>query len=237
MKLLRIVAATLVALVFAVPSPAVCESEGRPVVVGVLSDTHISVDPSSLIPLKAAFSKFSEMRVDAVVIAGDVCEYGTIDEVAAVMRTWHEVFAGGTNAAGRTVTPFFIWGNHDYHQSALLHGKKPMTEGEAANAILTNKDAAWRMITGESRHPGEVFMRKIAGLTFIGVNWGAERDLPAFLDANAKAIPTDRPVVCVQHPHPRGTCFHGWAGGEPRSVDGASQFHSLLWAFTYASLR
>ena len=232
MKLLRIVAATLVALVFAVPSPAVCESEGRPVVVGVLSDTHISVDPSSLIPLKAAFSKFSEMRVDAVVIAGDVCEYGTIDEVAAVMRTWHEVFAGGTNAAGRTVTPFFIWGNHDYHQSALLHGKKPMTEGEAANAILTNKDAAWRMITGESRHPGEVFMRKIAGLTFIGVNWGAERDLPAFLDANAKAIPTDRPVVCVQHPHPRGTCFHGWAGGDNGANHAALMAHPNFIVFS-----
>ena len=211
----RFIGVILVAVLSqALPVPAAEVSAARPVVVGVLSDTHVSTDPKSLAPLKAAFAKFSEAGADAVVLAGDVCEYGTLDELELVMQAWREAFPGGANASGRAVKPFFIWGNHDYHQSALLHGKKPITDAEAKRAIVTNRDEAWRIVTGEGRHPGEAFLRRIAGVTFIGVQWGAEAELPAFLSKHAAEIPTDRPVVCVQHPHPRGTCFRGWAGGD-----------------------
>ena len=202
---------------------ALSASVAADVVVGVVSDTHVSVNPKTLLPLKAAFAKFAEMRTDAVVLAGDVCEYGTLDELELVMRAWREAFPGGTNAAGRAVAPFFVWGNHDYHQSALLHGRKPMTTAEAKRAIVANKDAAWQLVTGEAAHPGEVFLRKIAGVTFVGVHWGAEKDASAFLSAHAAEIPTDRPVVYVQHPHPRGTCFRGWAGG-----DGGANHEALM---------
>ena len=194
-------------------------SESPVLRVGILSDTHVSLDPKSQIPLQRAFSYFSSEGVGAVALAGDVCECGTLDELKTVMDAWRAVFPDGRNRHGGVVRPFFIWGNHDYHASAVLHGKGPMTDAERQAAILTNKDAAWEMVTGEPRHSGEVFLRTIGGITFIGAHWGAEAAAGRFLREHAAELPADRPIVYLQHKHPKNTCFRGWASGD----DGANR--------------
>ena len=98
-----------------------------------------------------------------------------------------------------------------------------MTEADRKNHNFYNKDAAWKMVTGEEKMPGEVFLRKSHGLTFVGAHWKHQHELGAFLEAHAAEIPSDRPVIYVQHPHPKGTCFHGWA-----TVDDGRNLAALL---------
>ena len=181
--------------------------------VGILSDTHVSVDKATTGPLLKAFRRFAAEGVGTVVISGDVCEVGTLEELALVMDAWRTAFPNGKNALGETVDPVFVWGNHDYHEASYLRGKA-VPEEEKRKHIFYNKDVAWKMVTGEEKMPGEIFIRKSHGLTFVGAHWRHHGEIGAFLKEHAAEMPTDRPVVYVQHPHPKGTCFHGWAVGD-----------------------
>lgn len=197
----------------AVAAPRLLRAEAPLAKVGILSDTHVSVDPKTVEPLLKAFRRFAAEGVGTVVISGDVCEVGTLAELKCVMDAWHTAFPGGRNALGQPVDPVFVWGNHDYHDASYQRGKS-VTEEDRKNSILCNKDAAWKMVTGEEKMPGEVFIRKSHGLTFVGAHWKHQGELGSFLAAHAAEIPSDSPVIYVQHPHPKGTCFHGWAPGD-----------------------
>ena len=194
----------------ALASPRLLRAEAPLAKVGILSDTHVSVDPKTVEPLLKAFRRFAAEGVGTVVISGDVCEVGTLAELKCVMDAWRTAFPGGRNALGQSVDPVFVWGNHDYHEASYQRGK-PVTDEDKKNHILYNKDAAWKMVTGEEKMPGEVFIRKSHGLTFVGAHWKHQGELGAFLKEHAAEVPSDRPVIYVQHPHPKGTCFHGWA--------------------------
>ena len=197
-------------LVAAVAAPRLFGAEKPLARVGILSDTHVSVDKSTVEPLLKAFRRFAAEGVGTVVISGDICEVGTLEELSLVMDAWHAAFPNGRNALGETVDPVFVWGNHDYHDASYQRGKE-VPEEDKEDQILYNKDAAWKMVTGEEKMPGEIFIRKSHGLTFVGAHWKCQGELGAFLKDHAAEIPSDRPVIYVQHPHPRGTCFHGWA--------------------------
>ena len=197
-------------LAAAVALPRQLRAEPPVAKVGILSDTHVSADPKTIEPLLKAFRRFAAEGVGTVVISGDVCEVGTLAELKSVMDAWHTAFPDGKNAQGMTVDPVFVWGNHDYHEASYQRGK-PVSDADRKDHILYNKDAAWKMVTGEEKMPGEVFVRKSHGLTFVGAHWKHQGELGAFLKEHAAEIPSDRPVIYVQHPHPKDTCFHGWA--------------------------
>ena len=197
-------------LAAAVALPRRLRAETPVAKVGILSDTHVSADPKTVEPLLKAFRRFAAEGVGTVVISGDVCDVGTLAELKSVMDAWHEAFPDGKNAQGMTVDPVFVWGNHDYHAASRLRGK-PVTDEDRKNHILYNKDVAWKMVTGEERMPGEIFLKKSHGLVFIGAHWRQQNEIGAFLKEHAAEIPSDRPVIYVQHPHPKDTCFHGWA--------------------------
>ena len=182
---------------------------GKPLLkVGALSDSHVTEDPATAEPLSRIFAHFAEEGVDAVVHAGDVCELGLLTEWAHVVDAWKKAFPNGLNKAGRPVTPFFVFGNHDYHDASYQRGK-PISDEERAKAIIFNKDKAWRELTGEP-FPGEVFTKTICGVPFVGVHWKHERDLAAWFDAHP--LDPERLAFYVQHPHPPGTCFVGGGG-------------------------
>ncbi len=183
---------------------------GKPIVrFGVMSDSHVTTDPATAEPLRRMFRHMSAAGVDAVLHCGDICEIGALTELTHVAAAWREAFPGGRNSAGRPVTPFFVFGNHDYHSASYMR-KKPVTDEDRATGILYNKEKAWRMLTGEP-FPGEIFTKTISGILFVGAHWSHETEMEEWL----KAHPLDaaKPVFYVQHPHPKGTCFGGWAGG------------------------
>ena len=185
-------------------------AEERPLLkFGVLSDPHVRADPATARALRKELARFSREGVRAVVISGDLCEVGTLTELKNVMDAWHEAFPDGRNAAGETVEPIVAFGNHDYHDASYLKAK-PIGEEDRKLGILFNKDAAWRMITGRA-FEGEIYRRDIAGVTFVAAHWTHfDQELADWLEAHKAEIPTDRPVILVQHSHPRGTCFGTW---------------------------
>ena len=185
-------------------------AEERPLLkFGVLSDPHVRADPKSAGALRKELARFSREGVRAVVISGDLCEVGTLTELKNVMDAWHEAFPDGRNAAGETVEPIVAFGNHDYHDASYLKAK-PISEEDRKLGILFNKDAAWRMITGRA-FEGEIYRRDVAGVTFVAAHWTHfDQELADWLEAHKTEIPTDRPVIFVQHSHPRGTCFGTW---------------------------
>ena len=194
----------------AMAAPKFLRAEEPTLKIGLLSDPHVTPDKSTAEPLEKAFRRFAAEGVGVVVISGDICHDGKFSELNNVMNAWHAAFPNGLNAHGVKVEPFFVWGNHDYHDASYMKGK-PVTEEDRRSCILYKKDEAWRMVTGEEKHSGDIFLRKFHGITFIGAHWGAQNNIGAFLKEHAAEIPTDCPVIYVQHPHPRGTCFRGWA--------------------------
>ena len=96
-------------LVAAVASPRWVRA-GTPLAkVGVRSDPHVSADPKTAAQLLKAFRRFAAEGVGTVVISGDVCEVGTLTELASVMNAWRTAFPDGKNALGQKVDPFFVW--------------------------------------------------------------------------------------------------------------------------------
>lgn len=197
--------------------------------VGIVADVHVKVDPSTQKPLLKAFERFAAENVRAVVVAGDICHEGELRELSAFTNVWHTAFPDGRNAAGEKVTPFVVFGNHDYHAASYMKGR-PVTDEERQLGIAFNKDEAWRMLTGEDRFPGEVFSRTVAGFTFVGAHWGHEGETAVWLEAHAAELPRDRPIIYVQHPHPKNTCFGSWASGD----SGSNRAALLKWPNLFA---
>lgn len=177
--------------------------------IGVLSDSHVAADPATAEPLRRIFADFSEKCVDIVVHAGDICHVGDFDELELVVDAWRSAFRDGCNADGKRVTPFFVFGNHDYHKASFQKGNP----GRPAKTIVADKDAAWRILTG-AKFTGEVFAAEVKGYTFVGAHWGHEREVSDYFAAHPIAD-EGKPVFYVQHPHPKGTCFGVWATGIP----------------------
>ena len=176
---------------------------------GVISDSHATEDTASVEPLRRIFRHFAAEGVDAVVHAGDIGNAGTLAELRLVRKAWDEAFPNGTNAVGRPVVPFFVFGNHDYHKAAFQAGKT-VSADELAQAIFAHKDEAFRLIAG-TNFPGEVYSRTVRGYTFVGACWQHEGEVGAFL--KTLSVDPTKPLFYVQHPHPKRTCFGDWTSG------------------------
>ena len=203
-------------------------AESKPIVkFGVMSDSHVKDNPKTAEPLRLMFKHMAAEGVDAVLHCGDICELGTLTELKNVADAWKFGFPGGKNAAGRPVTPFFVFGNHDYHAASSLRGK-PVTDEDRAIGILFNRDKAWQMLAGEA-FPGEVFSKEINGITFIGAHWGHEGEMAEWFKAHP--LDASKPVFYVQHPHPKNTCFGTWAGAKVVSRE-ILMSHPNLFSFS-----
>jgi len=215
---------------------AAIASETPSLRLGVLSDTHVSVpglvaiDPHAKPCLEtgAAFERallaFRKRGVDAVVIAGDLTEFGLVEELDEVARIWSRVFPGDCGADGKKVEKAFILGNHD----AIAWGWKSTYTGElwkgAEKSAKWNasigKDpaAAWGKCFGEDYAPLQI--KTICGHKFVLAHWltadpgdgdwnrGAETPgIEAFIAAHRAELAGARPFFYVQHAHPQGTCL------------------------------
>lgn len=215
---------------------AASASNAPPLRLGVLSDMHVSVpglvaiDPYAKPCLEtgAAFERalwtFRRRGVDAVVLAGDLTEFGLVEELEEVARIWNRVFPGDAGADGKKVEKAFILGNHD----AIAWGWKSTWTGElwkgadkAAKwdaSIAKDPAAAWRRCFGEDYAPIQV--KSVGGLKFVLAHWqpadpvdgdwncGAETPgLEAFFAAHRAELVGSRPFFYVQHAHPKDTCL------------------------------
>ena len=181
--------------------------------VGIVSDIHVqhAYDPNdktkqghfSTKTFENALRYFREKGVDAVIVAGDLTEYGRVKELEASGIAWNRVFPDDKGLGGKPVTKLIIRGNHDKMGGPPGWAKKP---GEAEKEPLIRDDpaGAFKEAYGITDY-APIMVRKVNGYTFILANWDSEGAAGDWIREHAAELPKDKPFFYVQHPHLKGT--------------------------------
>ena len=203
---------------------------------GVVSDIHVRYvgGPGiaengfgSTATLLHTLEWFRDQGADAVVIAGDMADFGMVDQLEAVADAWYRVFPDDRAPDGRRVEKVFVYGNHDYH--GYLYGdfaaKKYPDEVERRRHVLRNDlKGNWERIFREEY--SRFYRRDVNGYAFLGAHWDDGKDMSTrygsstfgvelgdFLNARGGTLDPALPFFYVQHPHPKDTCYGPWAWG------------------------
>ena len=204
----------------------VAASEKPNLRVGIVSDIHVRVDPATGMTVGYSDDKtfvhalewFRDQRVDAVLIPGDMADYGKLSEMKVLADDWFRVFPNDRAPDGRHVERLFVFGNHDWDVINWPTPKDSLSRYGAADAsgvkkLVMSGDPArnWDRFWHE---PFErVFLKRVNGYVFIGAHWmdgkGAERYAASkpFIEAHRREIDPSRPFFYFQHPHPQGTIY------------------------------
>jgi len=179
---------------------------------GVVSDVHVGVIDTWF----AALKYFAVHNVDAVVVAGDMTDYGRLSELRQFVGCWNKVFPGGKGPDGRTVEKLFVYGNHDLEGWKYGADKKKLEDPAfLAKCITSDRQAAvWEEIVGEPYHP--IWMKRVRGYQFIGSHWSDSAKIGAYLKDHVGEIDRNKPFFYIQHRHPSGTCIGPWAWGHDK---------------------
>lgn len=171
-----------------------------------------------------ALKWFRDMKVDAVVCAGDLAEYGMVEELQKMAEVWESVFPEGKAPDGRSVEKVFVTGNHDW-EGAIYGGgfaKKvyPDAKERAAKVFKNDRARHWERLFKEPYSP--IYSKSVRGYTFIGQHWDASAWkgcgsfglVKDFVEKNAASLAGAKPFFYVQHPVLRGTCNGPRAWGQ-----------------------
>ena len=223
-----------------------------PLRVGILSDIHVSrpelvaTDPYAKACLETggvferALRQFRKRGVDAVVIAGDLTEFGLISELEEVSRIWQKVFPGDKGADGKRVEKIFVLGNHD----ALAWGWKSTWTGELwqgrdreekwNSSIAKDPARAWKRVFGEDYESLQI--KRVRGYNFVMAHWqpadpaagdwhrGAETPgIGEFIKKHQSEL-EGRAFFFVQHAHPKNTCLPFAASDRGATTKALSDF-------------
>ena len=205
---------------------------GRPrLMFGLLSDIHIrpgcemerlmpgkrAVDTIETDLFEKALAYYDERGVDAVVIAGDLADWGMIGQMKIVLGAWERIFPGGCSRRdGRKVERFVVFGNHDFEDWRSKPCKAWFNSGlPPENEIFFHGlEANYERLFGERYEP--IWRKEVKGYAFIGAHWGRWKGIDAvepYFAAVGPSLRGDQPFFYVQHPQPLGTCLGDWCWG------------------------
>ncbi len=179
---------------------------------GVVSDIHVTT-PRSCRMLERALRYFKGRGVDAVVIPGDLTDWGLKSSLVYIRQTWDRVFAG------TKVVPLFCTGNHDwegwwYGDMTMEMHANGYSEKEG---LFRNNDEpafakAWKETFGQKFEP--VRLRTVKGYHFVSSEYRiGPAKLAEWMKANAGRLKGGRPFFFFQHLPIKGTTgdSFGWA--------------------------
>ena len=208
--------------------------------VGILADTHIRLHPAAVAWTKkfeAALRRFDAEKVDAVLVAGDLTDFGLAPELKAFADIWYKVFPDDRRSDGAHVEKLFIYGDHDTQEiykrlKPGLNGYPFSAEEIAKMAIINNDRAAlWRECFREDWSP--VVKKTVKGCDFVLVHhawgepdnkWGSRA--PAMKPFYENYRPdSSRPFFHVQHRVCRNTVY--WPEPAPATFDDGSSTEIL----------
>ena len=209
-------------------------STGRAnLIFGVVSDIHIACRAAAgesetarnnELTFVRTLEWFRDQGVDGVVVAGDMADNGTLEQLEFVAEAWNRVFPGDRAPDGRKVERLFVYGNHDLGGIGYARRTyKGMSDDEInARIIYPNPKAAWENTFHEGFEP--IWTKEVKGYRFVGAHWwssqGCKGKMEKFNDgiadwyaSNARALDPSLPFFHIQHPHPLNTCYGPWAWG------------------------
>ena len=180
--------------------------------VGILSDIHLSQaerysSQTAIDAFVRTLEFFKHENVDAVLIAGDLTNDGTVTELKVVADAWRRVFPNAAGAPER----IFVTGNHErvYFNESKRRGD--FGNPRYADGLYRDVRANWKAVFGEEWSP--FFIKTIKGYAFVGAHWAEwndEKALRTFLVANRSRLPSSQPFFYTQHAHPQDTCYGRW---------------------------
>lgn len=181
---------------------------GRPeLTFGVVSDIHVTT-PRSTHMLRKALVWFRKRGADAVMIPGDLTDWGLRSGYRYLAETWKDVM-GGTETV-----PLFCTGNHDFDGWRYPDMAMEMhANGYSEDDHITNFGQAevWEEIFGEPYAP--VRVRTVKGYDFVSAEWRGYETLPAWMKEHGARFRSAKPFFVFQHPPMTGTTSDsfGWA--------------------------
>ena len=228
---------------------------GNPnLVIGIVSDIHIRGTESAE-TFKHTLEYFRSLKVDGVIIAGDMADWGLEPQLKVVADTWYSVFPNDEGVDGKHTERLFIYGNHDmeaYSWDSVIN----LVGREAAQeqGIGRHPGEVWKKYFGEDYTP--IWFKTIKGYHFIGAHWHTDNipGLEELMEQHASELETEQPFFYIQHPHLKNTCNGPWAWGQddgtvtklmsryPNAVAFSGHSHSPLtddrnlWQGTFTSI-
>ena len=176
---------------------------------GVISDTHVTTKASCAMTEKA-FRYFRSRGADAVVVPGDLTDWGTRSSLEYFKAAWDAVFAG------TDVVPLFCTGNHDYEgwwypdMTMEMHANG-YSEDEALTKLGLGGE--WERVFGEKFAP--VRVRTVKGYDFVSAEYLETGRVGEWMAANGARFKGGKPFFYFQHGPIGGT-----TGDAPRNADG-----------------
>lgn len=136
--------------------------------VGVLSDIHVTA-LNNAEWFEKALRRFDALKVDAVLIAGDLTTWSRRTEHEAVAQTWFKVFPGDRRSDGVKIDRLFVTGNHDV--DGWAYGGYPYKTADEArvDSFFFHRQEYWRRLWHEEYRP--IMVKTVKGYTFILRNW------------------------------------------------------------------
>lgn len=183
--------------------------------IGIISDIHI-IGRDSTDLFEKALRYFRSQDVDGVIVAGDMADWGTEEQLALVKEVWDSVFPGDKGERGKNVTRLFVTGNHDL---TVPTNKRVKHLGLPLEGFFVNhKEEMWERVFHEPYQ--SIWRKEVCGYTFIGAQFDNKQNVPGLEEffKNAR-IDSDKPFFYIQHTHPKDTCSAPWAWGQD---DGSS---------------
>ena len=168
---------------------------------GVISDIHITTpEPASTGKFRTALKEFRSLGADAVLVAGDLADWGLKSGLKTVKAVWDEEM-GGTGAV-----PLMITGNHDfdgwwYGDMTLDMHMQGYSETEALKVL--GMKACWEEIFHEPF--ADIRKRTVKGFDFVSVEWhvnGTEKNdelVAQWLKEHASELKGDKPFFFFRH--------------------------------------
>lgn len=194
---------------------------------GVISDIHIDrlAKPGEKefpgrfeITFQKALEWFRDMKADAVVLTGDMADWGYGEGLLDTMTTWERVFPNDRAPDGRKVERLFIYGNHECYTSLVPYAKRFYPdEGEwAKHSIRADMAGWWKKAFHEDYR--RFYEKEVKGYRFLGCHWDCwtapgdpHSQIEAYMKEKGKTIDPSRPFFYLQHPALKDTCNGPWA--------------------------
>ena len=190
---------------------------------GVVSDVHISaagvksVTCGDTALLEKAFAYFRDQGVDAVAIAGDMADWGLVEQLEQVAAAWRKAFPGDRAPDGRHVERLFVYGNHDRDGQYGYQKRYKLPEEMFApeRRISGDPGGVWKRVFGEDWAP--VMLKDVKGFRFVlcqELEYPGKGAYADFLERHRAELEGTKPFFYVQHYHPRGTTCAPWTWGQ-----------------------
>ena len=179
---------------------------------GAVSDVHIYLDPKCTDTWEKTLKWYDEQKVDAVLVAGDIADWGLVQQLQNFSNTWYKVFPNDKSTLdGRHVEKIFVFGNHDIDGWTYGTRTKEDRDDRFSKSIKKDVKAAWDLCFHEEFQG--IYTKVVKGYTFIGGHWSWDRGIEQYMEENKSKIDPNLPFFYTQHPHPKDTVYGPWAWG------------------------